>query len=191
MRVTPTPIKEVLLVEPDVHRDARGFFLESYHFQKFTQAGLAVRFVQDNHSRSGQGTLRGLHAQLRKPQGKLIRVIQGEIFDVAVDARPDSPTFGQWVGQLLSQENFLQLYVPPGFFHGFCVTGFSAEVEYKCTDFYNPADEIGLRWNDPDLKIQWPVSDPVLSQKDKKLPLLREIQGPLEIYRGLRPGGRT
>ncbi len=191
MRIMPTRIKEVLLVEPDVYRDARGFFLESYHFQKFNQAGLGVRFVQDNHSRSGSGTLRGLHAQLRKPQGKLIRVVQGEIFDVAVDARPDSPTFGQWVGQVLSQENFLQLYLPPGFFHGFCVTGSSAEVEYKCTDFYDASDEIGLRWDDPDLKIQWPISDPVLSEKDKKLPLLKEIRGALDMYRAGRLGGRA
>lgn len=183
MRLTPTRIKDVVLVEPDVYKDARGFFLESYHFQKYSETGLKARFVQDNHSRSSQGTLRGLHAQLRKPQGKLIRVVQGEVFDVAVDARPGSPSFGQWVGESLSADNFRQLYIPPGFFHGFCVTGAYAEVEYKCTDFYDASDEIGVRWDDPDLKIQWPLTHPVLSEKDKKLPAFREITASLEPYR--------
>ncbi len=183
MRLTPTRLKDVLIVEPDVFKDNRGFFLESYHSRKFAEAGLKVVFVQDNHSRSGKGTLRGLHAQLKNPQGKLMRVVQGEIFDVAVDARPGSPSFGQWVGEKLSAENFRQFYIPPGFLHGFCVTGDFAEVEYKCTDFYDPSDEVGVRWDDPDLKIQWPVAGPVLSEKDKKLPSFREIAGKLEIYR--------
>lgn len=183
MRITPTRLKDVLLVEPDVFKDDRGFFLESYHFRKFAEAGLKVPFVQDNHSRSMKGTLRGLHAQLRKPQGKLVRVNQGEIFDVVVDARPDSPTFGQWFGETLSSENFRQLYSPVGFFHGFCVTSDWAEVEYKCTDFYDPSDEIGVRWNDPGLKIKWPVSNPVLSAKDKSLPAFNDIKESLELYR--------
>jgi len=183
MRLTPTRLKDVLVVEPDVFKDNRGFFLESFHARKFAEAGLKAVFVQDNHSRSGKGTLRGLHAQVRKPQGKLIRVVQGEIFDVAVDARPDSPTFGEWVGETLSAGNFRQFYVPPGFLHGFCVTGDFAEVEYKCTDFYDPSDEIGVRWNDPRLAIRWPVSDPVLSAKDKGLPGFDEIKEKLEIYR--------
>jgi dTDP-4-dehydrorhamnose 3,5-epimerase len=172
-----------LLVEPDVHKDARGFFLESYHSNKYAEAGLNVKFVQDNHSRSAQGILRGLHSQLHKPQGKLVRVVQGEIFDVAVDARPGSPTFGEWVGQVLSAENFLQLYVPQGFFHGFCVLSPLADLEYKCTDFYDPEDEIGIRWDDPDLKIQWPVTQPILSERDKRLPALQEIRASLEAYR--------
>ena len=187
MRLVPTRLKDVVIVEPDVFKDNRGFFLESYHSRKFAEAGLKVTFVQDNHSRSGKGTLRGLHAQLHKPQGKLIRVVQGEVFDVAVDARPDSPSFGQWVGERLSAENFRQLYIPPGFLHGFCVTGDFAEVEYKCTDFYDASDEIGVRWNDPQLKIQWPVSDPVLSTKDKDLPFFDQVKETLESYRTKRP----
>ena len=186
MRLTPTRIKDVLLAEPDVFKDHRGFFLESYHGRKYAEAGLKASFVQDNHSRSAKGILRGLHAQLMKPQGKLIRVVEGEVFDVAVDARPDSPTFGQWVGELLSADNFLQLYIPPGFLHGFCVTSSFAEVEYKCTDYYDPSDEIGVKWDDPDLKIQWPFSDPVLSEKDKKLPGFKDIRESLELYRGGR-----
>lgn len=183
MRLTPTRLKDVLLVEPDVFKDNRGFFLESYHSRKFTEGGLTAIFVQDNHSRSGKGTLRGLHAQLKKPQGKLIRVVQGEVFDVAVDARPGSPSFGQWVGETLSAENFRQLYIPPGFLHGFCVTGDFAEVEYKCTEFYDASDEIGVRWDDPRLKIEWPVSQPILSTKDKGLPLFEQVQETLEPYR--------
>jgi dTDP-4-dehydrorhamnose 3,5-epimerase len=186
MRLIPTRLKDVLLVEPDVFKDNRGFFLESYHSGKYSQAGLKVNFVQDNHSRSMQGTLRGLHGQLRKPQGKLIRVVQGEVFDVAVDARPDSPSFGQWVGETLSADNFLQFYIPPGFLHGFCVTGPFAEVEYKCTDFYEPQDEIGVRWDDPDLKIHWPITHPNLSGKDKNLPAFKDIQESLELYRSGR-----
>ncbi|HJT24571.1 MAG TPA: dTDP-4-dehydrorhamnose 3,5-epimerase [bacterium] len=186
MRLTPTRIKDVLLVEPDVYKDNRGFFLESYHFRKFSEAGLKIPFVQDNHSRSAKGTVRGLHAQLKKPQGKLVRVVQGEIFDVVVDARPDSSTFGQWVGEILSEENFRQLYTPPGFLHGFCVTTDFAEVEYKCTDFYDVSDEVGVRWNDPDLKIAWTISNPVLSEKDKKLPLFREAKAKFDFYRADR-----
>lgn len=183
MKVSPTRIKEVVLVEPDVYRDSRGFFLEWFHSRKYGEAGLPTAFVQDNHSRSSQGTLRGLHAQLRHPQGKLVRALQGEIFDVAVDARPGSPTFGQWAGERLSADNFRMLYVPPGFFHGFCVTSPFAEVEYKCTDFYDPSDEIGVPWNDPDLRIHWPLAAPLLSAKDKAHPTFKELGGKLEAYR--------
>ena len=175
MRFTSLALPEVILVEPDVHRDARGFFVETYHLEKYRAGGIAGPFVQDNHSRSVQGTLRGLHAQRRRPQGKLVRAVDGEMFDVAVDIRRGSPTFGRWVGVRLSGENFRQLYVPPGFAHGFCVLSEVVNVEYKCTDFYDAPDEIGLAWNDPDVGIEWPIRDPIVSDKDRKLPALREL----------------
>ena len=175
MRFTPLALPEVILVEPDVHRDARGFFVETYHLEKYRAGGIAGPFVQDNHSRSVQGTLRGLHAQRRRPQGKLVRAVDGEMFDVAVDIRPGSPTFGRWVGVRLSGENFRQLYVPPGFAHGFCVLSEVVNVEYKCTDFYDAADEIGLAWNDPDVGIEWPIRDPIVSDKDRHLPVLKNL----------------
>ena len=168
MKFLPTAIPEVVLVQPDVFRDDRGFFLETYQEKKYGAAGLPERFVQDNHSFSVRGTLRGLHAQLRRPQGKLLRVIQGEIFDVAVDIRPGSSTFGQWVAEVLSGENHHQLWVPPGFAHGFCVTSDLAEVVYKCTELYHPEDERTLLWNDPALGIRWPVASPVVSAKDAR-----------------------
>ena len=167
MRFVPTALPDVILVEPDVYKDDRGFFLETYHERKYAEGGIAGPFVQDNHSRSVQGTLRGLHAQIRRPQGKLVRAVEGEMFDVAVDIRPGSPTFGRWVGVRLSGENFRQLYVPPGFAHGFCVLSPFAQVEYKCTDLYDPADEIGIAWNDPALGIAWPIMDPILSTRDQ------------------------
>ena len=175
MKFTPLALPEVILVEPDVHRDARGFFVETYHLEKYRAGGIPGPFVQDNHSRSVQGTLRGLHAQRRRPQGKLVRAVDGEMFDVAVDTRRGSPTFGRWVGVRLSGENFHQLYVPPGFAHGFCVLSPVVNVEYKCTDFYEPADEIGLAWDDPDVGIVWPVRDPIISDKDRRLPRLRDL----------------
>ena len=175
MKFTPLALPEVILVEPDVHRDARGFFVETYHLEKYRAGGIRGPFVQDNHSRSVQGTLRGLHAQRRRPQGKLVRAVDGEMFDVAVDTRRGSPTFGRWVGVRLSGENFHQLYVPPGFAHGFCVLSPVVHVEYKCTDFYEPADEIGLAWDDPDVGIEWPVRDPIVSDKDRRLPRLRDL----------------
>jgi dTDP-4-dehydrorhamnose 3,5-epimerase len=165
----------VILVAPDVHRDERGFFLETYHRDKYAAGGIPETFVQDNQSFSSQRVLRGLHAQLQYPQGKLVRAIVGEIFDVAVDIRPDSPTFGQWVGATLSAENAHQLYVPPGFAHGFCVLSEEAHVQYKCTDVYRPGDEIGVVWNDPEIGIEWPVPDPVLNKKDREAPRLAEI----------------
>jgi dTDP-4-dehydrorhamnose 3,5-epimerase len=176
MRAVETALPGVFVLEPVVHRDPRGFLLETYHAAKYAEAGISAPFVQDNHSRSAARTLRGLHAQVgRKPQGKLVRALQGEIFDVAVDARRGSPTFRRWVGVRLSSDNFLQLWVPPGFLHGFCVLGDSAEVAYKCTEFWDPGSEISVRWDDPDIGIEWPISDPVLSAKDAAAPRLAEL----------------
>jgi dTDP-4-dehydrorhamnose 3,5-epimerase len=169
MKVTPCAIADVLLIEPRVFGDARGFFFESFNqrdFQKATE--LDLQFVQDNHSKSSQGVLRGLHYQLNQPQGKLVRVVAGEVFDVAVDIRRDSPTFGQWVGEILSGDNKRQLWVPPGLAHGFLVLSDTAEFLYKTTDYYAPEHERCIAWNDPTLAIQWPVlaSAPKLSAKD-------------------------
>ena len=166
------------MVEPDVFRDARGFFLETFHAQKYREGGIPYDFVQDNHSRSQRGTLRGLHAQRNHPQGKLVRAVHGVIFDVAVDLRPGSPTFGRWTGATLSGETFRQLFVPPGFAHGFCVVSEVAEVEYKCTDFYDQADEVGILWSSAG--IAWPVQEPLLSAKDKALPPLDQLRKSLE-----------
>lgn len=166
MKVTPTALPEVVLIEPRVFRDARGFFLESFNMRTYAAAGLPDGFVQDNHSRSQQGTLRGLHAQAQQAQGKLVRVVVGEVFDVAVDVRRSSPRFGQWVGVTLSADNFRQLYVPPGFAHGFCVVSEYAEFEYKCTDYYHPESEVAIAWNDPAIGIVWPVEAPLLSARD-------------------------
>ncbi len=169
MKFIPTDIPGVIVVEPQVFKDERGFFLETFHQQRYAAGGIDAVFVQDNHSRSARGTVRGLHAQLRQPQGKLIRVIEGEIYDVAVDIRRGSPHFGQWVGVWLTAENFRQIYIPPGFAHGFCVTSEIAQVEYKCTDFYDPASEISVQWNDREIGIDWPLEEigaPILSKKD-------------------------
>ena len=186
MKITPCALQGVFLIEPNVFRDERGFFLESYHSERYAHLGLPRNFVQDNHSRSSQGILRGLHGQLQKPQGKLVRATHGEIFDVAVDVRPHSPTFGQWVGETLSAENFRQLYIPPGFLHGFCVVSAFAEVEYKCTDYYDRKDEIGVLWNDAGLRIQWPLSNPILSPKDQALPSFDSLKSQFETYRSLK-----
>ncbi len=175
MRFVPAPLEGVVVIEPDVHRDSRGFFLESYHARKYREGGIEAVFVQDNHSRSIRGTLRGLHAQRKHPQGKLVRAIQGEVFDVAVDIRPGSATWGKWTSVVLSAENFRLVYIPPGFAHGFCVLSEEAQVEYKCTDFYVPGDEITIAWNDPEIGIAWPVRDPILSPKDRDAPPLREV----------------
>jgi dTDP-4-dehydrorhamnose 3,5-epimerase len=176
LRFLPTEIPDVLLVEPDLFRDPRGFLLETFHEEKYRKGGIAGPFVQDNHSRSARGTLRGLHAQLRRPQGKLVRAVRGEVFDVAVDVRKRSPTFGKWVSTVLSEENFRQIFVPPGFAHGFCVLSEIAEIEYKCTDFYFREDEIGIRWDDPALGIPWPIREPLLSPKDAALPALEDLE---------------
>ncbi len=168
VNIQPTRIPDVLLIEPSVHGDHRGFFMETYHQQKLADAGLDVRFVQDNLSRSQRGILRGLHYQIQHPQGKFVSVMRGEIFDVAVDLRRSSPTFGQWVGETLSDANHLTLYVPEGFAHGFCVLSEVADVLYKCTDFYAPEHERTIYWNDPDVGVEWPLDGPpVLSEKDK------------------------
>ena len=171
-----TDLPGVLVIESEVFRDPRGYFLETFHERKYREAGIPHSFVQDNQSRSTRGTLRGLHAQLRKPQGKLIRTLRGEIFDVAVDIRPGSPTFGKWTAATLRADDFRQMFIPPGFAHGFCVLSEVAEVAYKCTDFYDPADEIGFRWNDPEVGIAWPIRDPLLSSKDAALPTLAELR---------------
>lgn len=169
MQVIPTAIPEVLIIEPKVFGDTRGFFFESYNERAFAQAsGLVVPFVQDNHSRSAQGVLRGLHYQIRQPQGKLVRVVRGSVFDVAVDLRKSSPTFGQWVGVELSESNHRQLWVPPGFAHGFLVTSESADFLYKTTDYYAPEHERCIAWDDPAIGIRWPLEGaPQLSAKDK------------------------
>ena len=168
MKITPTSISEVLLIEPKVFPDERGFFLESYQKKRFAEAGINVDFVQDNHSKSCQGTLRGLHYQIRQAQGKLVRVVAGEVFDVAVDIRKKSPTFGQWVGEYLSAENKRMLWVPAGFAHGIYITSPEAEVLYKASDYYAPEWERSILWNDPTLGIQWPTNglSPILSAKD-------------------------
>ncbi|RMF59153.1 MAG: dTDP-4-dehydrorhamnose 3,5-epimerase [Calditrichaeota bacterium] len=177
MKVIPTRLQGVMIVEPAVYRDERGFFLETFHGQKYAAEGLPERFVQDNHSHSKQGVLRGLHYQLKQPQGKLIYVVQGEIFDVAVDIRKESPDFGKWVGVILSSENKRQLYIPPGYAHGFYVLSETADVIYKCTDFYAPKDEYGLLWSDPQIGIDWPIQKgPLLSEKDRHYPTLATIR---------------
>jgi dTDP-4-dehydrorhamnose 3,5-epimerase len=172
MRVSPTPtLPDVLVIEPTVHRDDRGFFIESYHAPRYRQAGIEATFVQDNQSRSAKGTLRGLHWQTAPhPQAKLVRVVDGEILDVAVDIREDSPTFGRWAAVTLSSENFRQLYLPVGFAHGFLVMSERADIEYKCSDIYDPAAELGLMWDDPALGIAWPIPDPILSRRDRSHP---------------------
>jgi dTDP-4-dehydrorhamnose 3,5-epimerase len=175
--VTPTAIPDVLLVQPAVHGDQRGFFAETWHEARYAAAGIPGPFVQDNHSRSVRHTLRGMHYQVRQPQGKLVRVVIGEIFDVAVDLRRSSPTFGCWVGVVLSEDNWRQLWVPPGFAHGFYVTSESADVIYKCTDYYAPDHERTLRWDDADVGIAWPLAGgrpPLLSPKDATGLALRE-----------------
>ncbi|WP_405237729.1 dTDP-4-dehydrorhamnose 3,5-epimerase [Lentisalinibacter orientalis] len=181
MKFTPTAIPEVVVIEPDVFGDERGFFLESWQKKKFADAGITEEFVQDNHSRSVRGTLRGLHYQVRQAQGKLVRVTLGEVFDVAVDIRRGSPTFGQWVGETLSAENFRMLWVPAGFAHGFYVTSDIAEFQYKCTDYYAPEFERSILWSDADIGIGWPIPTgelPLLSGKDEAGSVLRESELP-------------
>ncbi|MFZ2956185.1 MAG: dTDP-4-dehydrorhamnose 3,5-epimerase [Candidatus Ozemobacteraceae bacterium] len=176
MKFIETPIPGLVLIEPNVFKDPRGFFMETYHRKKFAEGGIDVDFVQDNHACSGKGTMRGLHFQNPHPQGKLVRVIVGEVYDVTVDLRPDSSTFGKWHGVELSAENKRFLYVPPGFAHGYCVTSDVAEFVYSCTDFYSPQCEGGIIWNDSELAIPWPIKEPILSPKDKLLPTLAEFR---------------
>mgnify|MGYP006444534021 CR=1 FL=1 len=168
MNVIDTCIDDVKIIEPKVFGDERGFFLETFQADRYVAtAGINHTFVQDNHSRSARGVLRGLHFQKTRPQGKLVRVVRGEVFDVAVDIRPDSPTFGRWQGVLLNEENKRQFWVPPGLAHGFVVLSDLADFEYKCTDYYDPADEGCLIWNDAEVGIDWPIEEPLLSAKDK------------------------
>jgi len=157
----------VTIIEPDVYRDERGFFVETYRADKYAAAGLQVSFVQDNQSRSVRGTIRGLHAQRNAPQGKLVRAVSGAILDVVVDIRRFSPGFLKWISVELSAENFRQIYVPPGFAHGICILSEFAEISYKCTDYYDPADELRIAWNDPAIGVEWPVTTPILSEKDQ------------------------
>lgn len=177
--VTPTNLPEVLMVQPRVFGDARGFFFESFNARNFTEAtGIDAAFVQDNHSRSARGVLRGLHYQIRQPQGKLVRVVQGRVFDVAVDLRRGSPRFGQWTGVELDEGDHRQLWIPPGFAHGFMVLSDSADFLYKTTDYYAPEHERCLRWDDPSIGIDWPLRDmkPLLSDKDGKAPCLADAE---------------
>lgn len=176
MQFHKTDLPGVIIVEPQVFGDERGFFMETYHQPRFAAAGIDLPFVQDNHSRSRRGVLRGLHYQLRHAQGKLVRVVQGEIFDVAVDARRSSPTFGRWFGTILSDTNRQLLYVPPGFAHGFCVVSDSADVLYKTTDVYHPEEERSVLWNDPAIGITWPVTDPIVSARDAEGKPLAEAE---------------
>lgn len=175
MKVVETKLAGVLIIEPKVFGDSRGFFMETYHQQRYKEMGIELDFVQDNYSRSSKGVLRGLHLQMTKPQGKLVSVNRGEVYDVAVDINRDSPTFGQYVGVHLNDENHVQFYIPPGYAHGFVVLSEVADFQYKCTELYAPEDEGGLIWNDPDVGIEWPIEDPSLSEKDKVLPFLRDI----------------
>lgn len=178
MKIVPTAISDVLLIQPKVFGDSRGFFYESFNQRSFNEAtGLSENFVQDNHSRSARGVLRGMHYQLQQPQGKLVRVVRGAVFDVAVDIRRSSPSFGQWVGAELSEDNHQQLWVPAGFAHGFIVLSESADFLYKTTDYYAPAHERSIAWNDPDVGISWPAGlTPQLSDKDRRSVLLKQAE---------------
>ncbi len=175
MKVLETVLPGVLIIEPKVFGDARGFFLESYQAERYRQLGIAHTFVQDNHSRSARGVLRGLHFQRSRPQGKLVSVSRGSVYDVAVDINPASPTCGQFVAVELNDENHRQLWIPPGYAHGFCVLSDIADFQYKCTDYYIPEDEGGLLWSDPQVNIPWPIEQPLLSAKDQRNPTLAQL----------------
>ena len=177
MKVTQTKLKDCVIIEPKVFGDERGFFLETFQAERYAaQAGITLPFVQDNHSRSSKGVLRGLHFQIKKPQGKLVRVVKGKVYDVAVDIREGSTTFGQWEAVILSEENKIQFWVPPGFAHGFLVLSETADFEYKCTDYYDTSDEGSILWNDPDLNIPWLIDDPNLSDKDANAEKLVDLK---------------
>ena len=184
MNVIKTKLKDCVIIEPKVFGDERGFFLETFQGVRYADlAGINLPFVQDNHSRSSKGVLRGLHFQKTKPQGKLVRVVRGEVYDVAVDIRSGSPTYGQWEAVILSEENKTQFWVPPGFAHGFVVLSETADFKYKCTDYYDPSDEGSLLWNDPDLNIPWPIDNPKLSEKDANAPLLADLKNENSSFR--------
>jgi len=177
MKISHSKLKGCVIIEPRVFGDKRGFFLETFQAVRYGQeAGIELAFVQDNHSRSARGVLRGLHFQKTKPQGKLVRVVRGEVYDVALDIRKGSSTFGEWEGVILSEDNKKQLWVPPGFAHGFLVLSDTADFEYKCTDYYDPSDEGSILWNDPDLNISWPIANPVLSAKDESAKRLADLR---------------
>jgi dTDP-4-dehydrorhamnose 3,5-epimerase len=177
MKVSHTKLKDCVVIEPRVFGDERGFFLETFQAVRYEQeAGIDLPFVQDNHSRSARGVLRGLHFQKTKPQGKLVRVVRGEVYDVALDIRKGSPTFGEWEGVVLSEDNKKQFWVPPGFAHGFVVLSDTADFEYKCTDYYDPSDEGSILWSDPDLAIPWPIANPGLSVKDQSAKRLVDLR---------------
>ena len=176
MNVIETALPGVLIIEPKAFGDHRGFFLETFQVERYRDAGITLPFVQDNHSRSQRGVLRGLHFQKTRPQGKLVSVSRGAVYDVAVDIDPASATYGQFVGVELNDDNHRQLWIPPGYAHGFCVLSEVADFQYKCTDFYFPADEGGLLWNDPDVGIPWPITEPQLSAKDANNPRLRDLK---------------
>ncbi|HBK17665.1 MAG TPA: dTDP-4-dehydrorhamnose 3,5-epimerase [Gammaproteobacteria bacterium] len=175
MKITQTQLPGVSLIQPEIHGDARGFFTETYQSQRYREGGIDATFVQDNLSRSERGVLRGLHFQVEKPQGKLVSCPRGSVFDVAVDVDPSSSTFKQYVAVELNEENHLQMWIPPGYAHGFCVLSEVADFHYKCTEFYQPSLERGVFWNDPDIGIRWPVTSPTLSAKDGALPRLAEL----------------
>ena len=187
MNVTPTELREVLLLEVTVIADARGYFMEVYNEARFAEHGLPTRFAQDNRSFSRRGVIRGLHYQVRRPQGKLIQCVRGEVWDVAVDIRQGSPTFGKWTAVTLSESRKQLLWIPPGFAHGFCVPSGEAELQYKCTDLFDPQDDSGVSWCDPALGIPWPVENPILSEKDRRLPLLAQARLPRYEPAGARP----
>ena len=175
MKITQTQLPGVSLIQPEIHGDARGFFTETYQSQRYREGGIDATFVQDNLSRSERGVLRGLHFQVEKPQGKLVSCPRGSVFDVAVDVDPSSSTFKQYVAVELNEENHLQMWIPPGYAHGFCVLSELADFHYKCTEFYQPSLERGVFWNDPDIGIRWPITSPTLSAKDGALPRLAEL----------------
>jgi dTDP-4-dehydrorhamnose 3,5-epimerase len=184
LKFTEKSLPGVLMIEPAVFDDDRGFFMETYHMAKYGEAGAGRSFVQDNHSHSKRFTLRGLHYQLKHPQGKLVFVVVGEILDIAVDIRRGSPTFGRWTGTLLSDKNKRQLFIPEGFAHGFCVLSETANVIYKCTDLYTPGDEYGILWSDPTIDIVWPIENPILSKKDAESPALNDVpEEQLPLYK--------
>ena len=176
MEIESTPIEGVLLIKPKVWGDERGYFVETWQEERYRAAGIVGPFVQDNHSMSTRGILRGLHFQKKHPQGKLVSVSLGSVFDVAVDIRPDSPTFGKWFGAELTQQNQWQMWIAPGLAHGFAVTSDTAHFHYKCTDYYRPEDEGSVRWNDPAFNVRWPFENPILSAKDRVAPLWSEQQ---------------
>ncbi len=175
MKVIETKLPGVLIIEPKVYGDDRGFFKEIFQENRYREAGVDMPFVQDNSSRSQKGVLRGIHFQRKRPQGKLVSCNRGTVYDVVVDVSPESKTFGQYVGIEISEDNHRQVWVPPGYGHGFCVMSNMADFQYKCTDFYCPEDEGGVLWSDPDLEINWPVTDPIVSEKDRQLPLLEDM----------------